>query len=544
MLGVFFTDRPVFAGVIAILLVLVGAIVMAFRPIEQYPGLTPPVVIVVASYPGANAEIAEQAVTAPIEVQVNGVAGLIYMSSTTDNFGNSKIQLVFRPGYDVDIAAVDVQNKLQAAMPSLPQAVQAQGVQVLKANPALVMAIALTSKNPSFDYAYLNNLAGTLVGDAIKRLPGTGNVQQTGYPYSMRLWLNPQRLADLSITVNDIINVVKDQNNNYSTGQVGLAPSPTGQVLTIPILTKGYLSEVSEFEQLVVRSLSDGASVRIKDVARVELGAQDYTYNSRINGAPAAVLLVSQLSGANAVQLSKDVRRAMTNTARIFPEGVEWSIPVRQHEVHHGVDPGSDRDVLRGAGAGDARRVPVPRQLAQHARPDVGGAGVDHRRVHRHGRAGVHDQHADAVRHGPRDRPCRRRRHPCRGARRGIDGGRASGAARGDQARDATVDRPDRGRDGGAELRLPADGVHSRPRGQALPAVRRHDHADDAAVGADGDVADACALRAAAEAEAAGRAPRLLRRVQPRVSSASPDITSTACAMCWRGACCSSRCSA
>ncbi|MEO8755367.1 MAG: efflux RND transporter permease subunit, partial [Casimicrobiaceae bacterium] len=207
------------------------------------------------------------------------------------------------------------------------QAVQAQGVQVLKANPALVMAIALTSKNPSFDYAYLNNLAGTLVADAIKRLPGTGNVQQTGYPYSMRLWLNPQRLADLSITVNDIINVVKDQNNNYSTGQVGLAPSPTGQVLTIPILTKGYLSEVSEFENLIVRALSDGASVRIKDVARVELGAQDYTYNSRINGAPAAVLLVSQLSGANAVQLSKDVRRAMTNTARIFPEGVGWSIP-------------------------------------------------------------------------------------------------------------------------------------------------------------------------------------------------------------------------
>ncbi len=156
---------------------------------------------------------------------------------------------MFRPGYDVDIAAVDVQNKLQAAMPSLPQAVQAQGVQVLKANPALVMAVAITSKNPSFDYAYLNNLAGTLVADAIKRLPGTGNVQQTGYPYSMRLWLNPQRLADLSITVNDIINVVKDQNNNYSTGQVGLAPSPTGQVLTIPILTKGYLSEVSEFRE-------------------------------------------------------------------------------------------------------------------------------------------------------------------------------------------------------------------------------------------------------------------------------------------------------
>ena len=327
MLGVFFTDRPVFAGVIAILLVLAGTIVMAFRPIEQYPRLTPPVVIVAASFPGANAEIAEQAVTAPIEVQVNGVPGLIYMMSTTDNFGNAKITMVFRPGYDVDIAAVDVQNKLQAAMPSLPPAVQAQGVQVLKANPALVMAVALTSKNPSIDYAYLNNLAGTLVADALKRLPGTGQIQQTGYPYSMRLWLDPQRLADLGVTVNDLIRVIQDQNNNYSTGQVGLAPSPRGQVLTIPILAKGYLSEVREFEDLIVRALTDGSFVRIKDVARVELGAQDYTYNSRINGVPAAVLLVTQLSGANAVQLAKDVRKAMTNVARIFPEGVEWSIP-------------------------------------------------------------------------------------------------------------------------------------------------------------------------------------------------------------------------
>jgi multidrug efflux pump len=327
MSGSFFVDRPVFASVIALLIVLAGALSLVQLPVAQFPQITPPQVIVSAVYPGASAQTVEQSVTAPIEKEMNGVKDLLYYSSTSSNTGSAAITLTFEGGTDVDLAAVEVQNRLKKVENILPQEVLRLGLKVEKASPMILLMVTLSSSDPRFDEAYLNNFAATGIVDELKRLPGAGDVTLYGFAYSMRIWLKPDRLADLGLTVTDVIQAVREQNSDFATGQIGQEPSPGGQQLTVPVITKGRLTEKEEFESIILRSKADGSMVRLRDVARVELGAQDYTFVTRLNGKPTAAIGVNLRAGANALALAKAVKDRMAELAKGFPEGITYAIP-------------------------------------------------------------------------------------------------------------------------------------------------------------------------------------------------------------------------
>jgi hydrophobe/amphiphile efflux-1 (HAE1) family protein len=327
MIGSFFVDRPVFASVIALLIVLAGAICLVQLPVAQYPQITPPQIVVTATYPGASAQTVEQAVTAPIEKEMNGVKDLLYLSSTSSNTGDSVVTLTYESGTDVELAAVEVQNRLKKVENILPREVLRLGLKVEKASPMILLMVTLRSSDPRFDEAYLNNFATTNVVDELKRLPGAGDVTLYGFAYSMRLWVRPDRLADLGLTVTDLIEAVREQNSDFAAGQIGQQPSATGQQLTVPVVTKGRLTEPSEFESIILRSKPDGSMIRLKDVARVELGAQDYTYKARLNGEPTAAIGVNLRSGANALNLAQAVKARMAELAKGFPQGITYNIP-------------------------------------------------------------------------------------------------------------------------------------------------------------------------------------------------------------------------
>jgi hydrophobe/amphiphile efflux-1 (HAE1) family protein len=327
MIGGFFVDRPVFASVISLLIVLAGALALFQLPVAQYPQITPPQVLVTATYPGASAQTVEQAVTAPVEKEMNGVKNLLYMSSTSSNTGESVLTLTFESGTDVELAAVEVQNRLKKVENILPQEVLRLGIRVEKASPMILLMVTLRSTDPRFDEAYLNNFAATNVVDELKRLPGAGDIVLYGFAYSMRLWVQPDRLADLGLTVTDLIQAVREQNSDFATGQIGQQPTAGGQQLTVPVVTKGRLTEQAEFEQIILRSKQDGSMIQLKDVARVELGSQDYTFKARLNGTPTAAIGVNLRAGANALNLAKAVKERMADLAKGFPQGIAYSIP-------------------------------------------------------------------------------------------------------------------------------------------------------------------------------------------------------------------------
>jgi HAE1 family hydrophobic/amphiphilic exporter-1/multidrug efflux pump len=324
----FFIDRPIFASVLSIVIVVVGLVSLRALPIAQFPEITPPVVQIEADYPGASAEVVADSVARPIEVQLPGIDNLLYYDSTSTNDGHMTIRLTFEIGTDVDIAQVQTQNREKLAEPQIPNEVIRQGITVKKVSPDLLAVVALSSSDPTHDTVFLSNYAILRVVDNIKRLPGVGDAYVFGQQnYSMRLILDPIRMAQLSLTPTDIANVVREQNRDFPAGTVGREPALKGTELTIPVITLGRLTEVKDFEEMIVRALPNGSMVRLKDVAKIELGAQSYTLEGRWNGKPNVFLLTFLSPGANALETVKRVRKEMGEVAKSFPSGVSWDIP-------------------------------------------------------------------------------------------------------------------------------------------------------------------------------------------------------------------------
>ncbi len=336
----FFLDHPVFSIVISIVIVIVGAIGLALLPIDQYPRIVPPVVRVAASYPGADALTVTQAVATPIEQELNGTPGMIYMSSTSSNAGGFTALVTFDIDTDPELAAVDIQNRVKKAESRLPAEVVQNGITVEKETANRLMTITVLSDDPKYDEIYLSNYATLNVVDLIRRVPGVGSVSNVGSRYyAMQLWVDPAKLADLGLTVKDLQNALKDQNRESAAGVLGQAPIDDVD-LTVPIVARGRLSSVSEFEDIVIRANNDGSLIRMKDVARVSLEASSYSTESGINGGNAAVINITMLPGANAMEVADAVKKQMEEISRSFPDGISYQIPFDMttyisESIHH-----------------------------------------------------------------------------------------------------------------------------------------------------------------------------------------------------------------
>ncbi len=323
----FFIDRPVFSTVISILIVVVGFVGLALLPVDQYPQITPPTVKVSASYPGANALTISQAVATPIEQELNGTPGMIYMKSSCNNSGSLNITVTFDINVDPNIAAVEIQNRIKLAESRLPNEVVQNGITVEKQAPNQLMTLTLMSDDEKFDEIYLSNFATINVLDVLRRIPGVGRVSNVGSRYyGMQIWVYPDRLANMGLTVKDLQDALKDQNRESAAGEFGKQPVIDVDV-TIPITAQGRLSTVSEFENIVLKANNDGSIVRMKDVASVSLEASSYSTESGINGENAAILTIYTLPGANAMKVSKEVREAMKTISANFPSGLEYDFP-------------------------------------------------------------------------------------------------------------------------------------------------------------------------------------------------------------------------
>lgn len=326
-LSKFFITRPKFAFVISIVISLAGALALMGLPVAQFPEITPPTVSVSTQYPGASADVVEQTVAAPIEQEVNGVEGMIYMSSKSDNDGRYNLTVTFDIGTDADMAQVKMQNRVSTAMPSLPQEVQRQGVKTEKQSTNMLLIVNIFSPEETFDALYLNNYATINVKDTLGRVKGVGKAEILGVMnYGMRFWLKPDRMTALGISVTDLQNAVAEQNVQVPAGQIGAPPAPTEQQFQYTVTTKGRLSEVDEFADIIIRIEPDGSAIRVKDVARVELGAQAYSAAGRLDGRPAVVLAVYQTPDANALSVADAVKETLMDLSERFPEDMAYAI--------------------------------------------------------------------------------------------------------------------------------------------------------------------------------------------------------------------------
>lgn len=336
----YFLRHPVFSIVISVVVVILGFIGLKMLPIDQYPDIVPPVVRISASYPGADASTVTQAVATPIEQELNGTPGMIYMSSTSSNSGGFSALVTFDIDTDPELAAVDVQNRLKKAESRLPAEVVQNGISVVKETAGKLMTITIQSDDPKFDEVYLSNYTTLNVVDPLRRIPGVGSLTTVGGRYyAMQIWVQPDKLADLGITVQDIQNALKDQNRESAAGTLGQAPAKDVDI-TMPIIAHGRLSSVSEFEEIVLRASSDGSIIRLKDVGRVSLEASTYATESGINGGNAAVLNINMLPGANAIEVAQAVKDEMKEISKGFPEGVSYDIPFDMttyisESIHH-----------------------------------------------------------------------------------------------------------------------------------------------------------------------------------------------------------------
>ncbi|MBC3936808.1 efflux RND transporter permease subunit [Undibacterium rugosum] len=327
MFSKFFINRPIFATVVSLIIVLAGLAALRVLPISRYPEISPPVVNVTAFYPGASAEVIERTVAAPIEEQINGVEHMLYMDSVSSADGRVSINVTFEVGTDLDIAAVNVNNRVRQADAKLPQEVRRQGVTVAKSSSNFLVVAALYSPDNRYDSLYLSNYATQNVLDAIKRIPGTTNVQIFGAKdYAMRIWMRPDRMAQLGVTVADISNAINEQNAQYAAGKVGATPNTTEE-LTMTVTAKGRLLEPEQFANIIVKTDKSGAAIRVKDVARVELGSKDYNLNGRVNGHPSANIGVFLQTGANALETRKAVEKTLQDLKAKFPEGMTYAVP-------------------------------------------------------------------------------------------------------------------------------------------------------------------------------------------------------------------------
>jgi multidrug efflux pump len=328
MLSKFFIDRPVFSSVLSILITLIGAVSIFVLPIAQFPEITPPTVAVQGTYQGAPAPTVAMSVAAPIEQQMSGAKHLIYYQSQSANDGSMTLTTTFDIGTDQDLAAVDVQNRLSLATPRLPQDVTRSGVTVLKKSTSMLCVVTVKSDDPLYDDVFLANYATINLLDAVKRVPGVGDAQVFGAKdYAMRLWVNPDRMAQKNMTVTDVASAIREQNAIFAAGRIGQEPNPAGAQLTIPVLTQGRLDDPAQYENIILRSNPDGSMVRLKDIARAELGSQSYDLAGRLDGKPTTLMLIYLQTGANALSTIDEIRKTLDTLSTGFPKGVSYSIP-------------------------------------------------------------------------------------------------------------------------------------------------------------------------------------------------------------------------
>ena len=328
MFSRFFIDRPIFAAVLSIFITLAGYAAMRVLPIAQYPEIAPPVVTVRAIYPGASAAVLDQTVAAPLENALNGTENMVYMASTSAANGVVQTQLTFEIGTDPDQAAVDVNNRIKQAEAKLPIEVRRQGVTVEKSSSAFLQVLAFYSPGGSRDDLFTSNYVTMNVLDELKRVHGTTNVQIFGAKdYAMRLWLKPDRLAQLQVTTSDIVAAVNEQNAQFAAGKIGQMPNRANQELVYTLTTQGRLSTVEQFENIIIRAESDGSALRLRDVARVELGSKDYDFIGRINGQPATLVGIFLAPGANALEVAENVRSRVQELSERFPQGLTYKVP-------------------------------------------------------------------------------------------------------------------------------------------------------------------------------------------------------------------------
>jgi hydrophobe/amphiphile efflux-1 (HAE1) family protein len=328
MFSRFFIERPIFAGVISIIIVLAGLASLASLPVAQFPEITPPTVVITANYPGASAEVLQQTVAAPIEQQVNGVENMIYMTSSSSSSGTVSITVSFEIGTNADQATINVNNRVQQATPRLPQDVRTLGVTVQKRSATFLEILTLQSPDGRYDPIYLSNYASLNIIDELKRLAGVGDASVFGArDYSMRIWIKPDRMQQLKLTTTDVVQALQQQNSQFAAGKVGQAPTNKPVQLTYTVTTKGRLVETSEFDNIILRANPDGSVLRLRDIARIELGAQSYDVVSQLNGKAAIAIGINLQTGANALSVANSVRATMQRLAQRFPPGVEYTIP-------------------------------------------------------------------------------------------------------------------------------------------------------------------------------------------------------------------------
>ena len=322
----FFIDRPIFASVLSIVIVVVGLVALAVLPVAQYPEITPPTIQVTAVYSGADARTVAETIGAPIEQQVNGVENMLYMSSQSNSDGSYALTVTFKLGTNLDTAQVLTQNRVNLALPLLPEDVRRLGVQVKKQSPSMMMFINLVSPGGEFDELYLGNYALLQMKDALARVQGVGEVSIFGYQYSMRLWLEPEKLAARGLDAGDVVDAVREQNVQVAAGIIGAPPAPASNAFQYTVNTQGRLSTPEEFEQIVVKHGGKGEVVRLGDVGRAELGSRSYSINTTLDGMPSAGIGIYQQPGGNAIATAEAVHALLKELSARFPKGLEYRV--------------------------------------------------------------------------------------------------------------------------------------------------------------------------------------------------------------------------
>jgi HAE1 family hydrophobic/amphiphilic exporter-1 len=328
MFSKFFIERPIFATVVSLVIVIAGLVSFRALPVAQYPEISPPTVEVKTIYPGANAMVLAETVAAPIEQEVNGVENMLYMYSTSANNGSYQLTITFDVGTDLDMAQVLAQNRVSIAMPKLPEEVKRQGVTVKKKSTSILLFITLTSPDGKYDNLFIHNYVTLRIKDELLRQEGVGDLSIFGVEeYSMRIWLDPERLKSMNLTTQDVIRAIEEQNVQVAAGQIGEPPTPEGQNFQYSINTTGRLTDVEQFEDIIIKTAEGTRIARVKDVARVELGAQNYNQYFQSNGKDAAGIAIYLLPGANALDTARRIRQSMERMSKVFPQGLEWDIP-------------------------------------------------------------------------------------------------------------------------------------------------------------------------------------------------------------------------
>src|SRR5713101_7161328 len=320
MFSHFFIERPIFASVLSLVITLAGTVAAFMLPVAQYPQITPPSIMVQCNYPGADARVVAESVAAPIEQQVNGVEDMLYMVSQSNNDGSYMLTVTFKPGVNLNFAQVLVQNRINLALPLLPDVVKQAGVTTRKRNPDILLVVAIYSPNGRYDQLYLSNYATIKLKDELARVEGVGDVGQFGQQdYSMRLWVDPERLASLNLTAYDVSNAVRAENMQVAAGHFGQPPTSSGTLFEFPITTVGRLTDPAEFDEIILRSDADGRKVRIKDIGHAELGARNQDSTSKVDGRPNGSIAIFALPDANAIATANRVKAKMLDLKKTFP---------------------------------------------------------------------------------------------------------------------------------------------------------------------------------------------------------------------------------